>query len=260
MAVLDRFRLDGKRCVVTGGSRGLGREMALAIAEAGADLVLVGRDRGSLEATATEIRQRGRAAALIQADVGQPLEAERACRTALEEHGPIHILINNVGGRRFDVPTEDFDLEQWQEIVDLNLTSTFICTKLIGGAMVRRGQGGRVINVASVSGLVANRGIGGRSYETSKAAVIQFTRAVAADWAPHRVTVNAIAPGAFLTEPNVRWSRLKPAVLETFKAQIPMGEFGRPEDLGPLAVYLASDAARYMTGAVLVIDGGYTAW
>jgi NAD(P)-dependent dehydrogenase (short-subunit alcohol dehydrogenase family) len=260
MSVLDRFRLDGKRCVVSGGSRGLGREMALAIAEAGADLVLVGRDRGSLEATATEIQQRGRTAALIQADVGQPLEAERACRTALEEHGPIHILINNVGGRRFDVPTEDFDLEQWQEIVDLNLTSTFICTKLIGGAMVRRGQGGRIINVASISGLVANRGIGGRSYETSKAAVIQFTRAVAADWAPHRVTVNAIAPGAFLTEPNVRWSRLKPAVMETFKAQIPMGEFGRPEDLGPLAVYLASDASRYMTGAVLVIDGGYTAW
>jgi gluconate 5-dehydrogenase len=260
MAVLDRFRLDGKRCVVTGGSRGLGREMALAIAEAGADLVLVGRDRASLEATGTEIRQRGRTAALIQADVSQPLEAERACRTALEEHGPIHILINNVGGRRFDVPTEDFDLEQWQEIIDLNLTSTFICTKLIGGAMVRRGQGGRIINVASISGLVANRGIGGRSYETSKAAVIQFTRAVAADWAPHRVTVNAIAPGAFLTEPSVRWSRLKPAVIETFKAQIPMGEFGRPEDLGPLAVYLASDAARYMTGAVLVIDGGYTAW
>ena len=126
--------------------------------------------------------------------------------------------------------------------------------------MVRRGQGGRIINVASVSGLVATRGIGGRSYETSKGAVIQFTRAVAADWAPHRVTVNAIAPGAFLTEPNLRWSRLNPALMETLKAQIPMGEFGRPEDLGPLAVYLASDASRYMTGAVLVIDGGYTVW
>jgi NAD(P)-dependent dehydrogenase (short-subunit alcohol dehydrogenase family) len=260
MAVLDRFRLDGKRCLVTGGSRGLGREMALAIAEAGADLVLIGRDRASLQATGTEVEKRGRAAALIQADVGQPLEAERACRTALQQHGPIHILINNVGGRRIDVPTEDLDLEQWQEIVDLNLTSTFICTRLVGGAMVRRGQGGRIINVASVSGLVANRGIAGRSYETSKAAVIHFTRAVAADWAPHRVTVNAIAPGAFLTEPNLRWSRLNPAVMETFKAQIPMGEFGRPEDLGPLAVYLASDAARYMTGAVLVIDGGYTVW
>jgi gluconate 5-dehydrogenase len=197
---------------------------------------------------------------LIQADVSQPLEAERACRTALERHGPVHILVNNVGGRRIDIPTESLDLAQWQEIVDLNLTSTFICTKLIGGAMVRRGQGGRIINVASVSGLVATRGIGGRSYETSKGAVIQFTRAVAADWAPHRVTVNAIAPGAFLTEPNLRWSRLNPAMMETLKAQIPMGEFGRPEDLGPLAVYLASDASRYMTGAVVVIDGGYTVW
>ncbi len=192
--------------------------------------------------------------------MSQPLEAERACRTALEQHGPVHILVNNVGGRRIDAATESLELEAWQEIVDLNLTSTFICTKLIGGAMVRRGQGGRIINVASVSGLVATRGIGGRSYEASKAAVIHFTRAVAADWAPHRVTVNAIAPGAFLTEPNVRRSRLNPALMETLRAQIPMGDFGRPEDLGPLAVYLASDAARYMTGAVLVIDGGYTAW
>src|SRR5262245_41928087 len=260
MAVLDRLRLDGKRCFVPGGSRGLGREMALAIAEAGADLILVGRDRQALEAAGTDVERRGRAAVLIEADVSQPREAERACRTALEEHGPIHILINNVGGRRIDVPTEDLALEQWKEIVDLNLTSTFICTKLIGGAMVRRGQGGRGINVASISGLVANRGITGRSYETSKAAVIQFTRAVAADWAPHRVTVNAIAPGAFLTEPNLRWSRLNPALMDSLKAKIPAGEFGRPEDLGPLAVYLASDAARYMTGAVLVIDGGYTAW
>jgi NAD(P)-dependent dehydrogenase (short-subunit alcohol dehydrogenase family) len=260
MAILDRFRLNGKRCFVTGGSRGLGREMALAIAEAGADLILVGRDRPALEATGADVERRGRSAVLIQADVSQPLEAERACRTALEQHGPIHILINNVGGRRIDVPTESLGLEQWQEIVDLNLTSTFICTKLIGGAMVRRGQGGRIVNVASVAGLVAARGIGGRSYETSKAAVIQFTRAVAADWAPHRVTVNAIAPGVFLTEPNVRWGRLNPSVMEMAKAQIPMGEFGRPEDVGPLAVYLASDASRYMTGAVLVIDGGYTVW
>jgi NAD(P)-dependent dehydrogenase (short-subunit alcohol dehydrogenase family) len=260
MAVLDRFRLNGKRALVTGGSRGLGREMALAMAEAGADLILVGRDRPALEDTGADIERRGRAAVLIQADVSQPLEAERACRTALEQHGPIHILVNNVGGRRIDVPTESLELEQWQEIVDLNLTSTFICTKLIGGAMVRRGQGGRIINVASVAGLIAARGIGGRSYEASKAAVIQFTRTVAADWAPHRVTVNAIAPGIFLTEPNVRWSRVNPTAMETAKAQIPMGDFGRPEDLGPLAVYLASDASRYMTGAVLVIDGGYTAW
>lgn len=260
MSVLDRFRLDGKRLFITGGSRGLGREMALAVAEAGASVILVGRDRASLEQTAEDIRKRGREAFLITADVGQPAEAERACLTGLESFGPIDILINNVGGRRIDIPTADMPLEKWQSIIDLNLTSTFLCTKLIGGAMVKRGTGGRVINVASISGLVANRGIGGRSYETSKAAVIAFTRATAADWAPHRVTVNAIAPGGFMTEPNVRWASQNPEIINTFKSQIPAGDFGKPEDLGPLAVYLASEASRYMTGATLVIDGGYTLW
>lgn len=260
MSVLDRFRLDGKRLFITGGSRGLGREMALAIAEAGADVILVGRDTETLDATASEIRDRGRQAELIQADVGIPAEAERACKLALDQHGPIDILINNVGGRRINVPTADLPLVQWQQIIDLNLTSTFLCTKLIGGAMVARGSGGRVINIASISGMVVNRDIGGRSYETSKAAVIQFTKTVAADWAPHRVTANAICPGGFMTAPNVRWAEQNPEVINTFKKQIPMGDFGQPEDLGPLAVYLASDASRYMTGATLVIDGGYTLW
>lgn len=260
MSVLDRFRLDGKRLFITGGSRGLGREMALGIASAGADVVLVGRDQGSLEQTAQLIRALDRRAEIIQADVGVPLECERACQQALDAYGPIDILINNVGGRRVNIPTEDMPLETWQTIMDLNLTSTFLCTKLIGGAMVRRGQGGRVINVASISGMVANRGIAGRSYETSKAAVIQFTRATAVDWAPHRITVNAICPGGFMTEPNVKWARENPDVIGSFKSQIPMGDFGQPEDLGPLAVYLASDAARYVTGASLVIDGGYTLW
>ena len=260
MNILDRFRLDGKRLFITGGSRGLGREMALAIASAGADVVLVGRDRDSLDKTAAEIRGLGRTCDVVNADVGTPSECEVACQQALDSFGPIDILINNVGGRRINVPTETFPLDQWQKIIDLNLTSTFLCTKLVGGAMLARGKGGRVINIASISGMVANRGIGGRSYETSKAAVIQFTRAVATDWAPHGITVNAICPGGFMTEPNVRWAKDNPAIIETFKSQIPMGDFGRPEDLGPLAVYLASDASRYMTGAALVIDGGYTLW
>ncbi|HUD62075.1 MAG TPA: SDR family oxidoreductase [Acetobacteraceae bacterium] len=259
MPVLDRFRLDGKRLFITGGSRGLGREMALAIAEAGADIVLVGRDADSLARTATDIRSIGRHAHTIQADAGIPEQCERACRDALA-FGPMDILINNIGGRRINVPVEEESLEVWQQMMDLNLTSTFLCTKQIGGAMLARGEGGRVINIASVSGLIANRGIAGRHYETAKAAVIQFTRATAADWAPRGVTVNAILPGGFMTEPNQRWARESPHVIEAFKQQIPMGEFGRPEDLGPLAVYLASDASRYMTGAALVIDGGYTLW
>ncbi len=260
MSVLDRFRLDGKRLFITGGSRGLGREMALAIAGAGADVVLVGRTPESLEQTASDIRELGREAATIEADVGIPEEAERACQIALDTHGPIDLLINNVGGRRIDFPTIDMPLDEWQKIIDLNLTSTFVCTKLIGGAMVKRGAGGRVINNASISGMVANRGIGGRSYETSKAAVVAFTKATAADWAPFNVTVNAICPGGFMTAPNVRWAEMNPDIIKTFVEQIPAGKFGEPEDLGPLAVYLASDASRYMTGATLVIDGGYTLW
>lgn len=260
MALADAFRLDGKKLFITGGSRGLGREMALAIAEAGADVVLVGRDAASLEATAGDIRKLGRAAHSMLGDIGSPEDCERVCQAALAEHGTFDILINNVGGRRINVPLHEQTLDEWRQILDLNLTSTFLCLKHIGGAMLARGTGGRVINIASISGMVINRGIGGRSYETSKAAVIHLTKAAAADWAPHGITVNAICPGGFMTEPNQRWQRLDPTIIEKSLAQIPAGKFGDPPDLGPLAVYLASDAARYMTGAAVVIDGGYTVW
>jgi gluconate 5-dehydrogenase len=151
-------------------------------------------------------------------------------------------------------------LDRWHELIDLNLTSCMQCTKWLGAAMIERGRGERIINIASINAFVAGRGIAGRHYETAKAAVLQFTRAVAADWAVHKITVNAILPGAFMTEPNRRWSETYPEVIERFRANIPLGDFGQPEDLGPLAVYLASDASRYMTGAALVIDGGYTLW
>ena len=260
MSIFDRFRLDGRRLFLTGGSRGLGREMALAIADAGADVVLVARDAESLARTADDIRALGRQAWTIEGDVGVPEQCEEICNKALADFGPIDILINNVGGRRQNIPTTEMPLDKWRELVDLNLTSTVVCTRIIGGAMVERGAGGRVINIESINAFVVGRGIAGRHYETCKAAVVQFTRACAADWAPHGVTVNAILPGGFMTEPNVRWSKLHPEVIATFKSQIPMGDFGRPEDMGPLAVYLASDASRYMTGASLVIDGGYTLW
>ncbi|MGB0580455.1 MAG: SDR family NAD(P)-dependent oxidoreductase [Limisphaerales bacterium] len=259
MPILDRFKLTGKRLLITGGSRGLGREMALAIAEAGADVFLTGRDQASLEKTAADIRELGREATPIEGDFGNPESVERECHRIADEHS-IDILINNVGGRLINVPLEEQSLADWQRILDLNLTSTFLCTKIIGGAMIKRGQGGRIINIASISGMIANRGIGGRSYETSKAAIIQFTKTTAADWAPHGITVNAICPGGFMTEPNQRWAKEHPDVIREFEAQIPAGKFGDPEDLGPLAVYLASDASRYMTGAALVIDGGYTLW
>ena len=260
MSILDKFKLTGKRLFITGGSRGLGKEMALAIAEAGADCILVGREADSLEKAAADVRQLGRQSFVIQADVSNPAECEAACERALKEFGPIDILINNAGGRRQNIATHEMPLEVWRELMDLNLTSTFLCTKLIGGAMLARNKGGRIINIASINALVAGRKIAGRHYETSKAAVVQFTRATAADWAPHGITVNAILPGGFMTDANLRWKSIHPEVIETFQQQIPMGRYGEPWELGPLAVYLASDASAYMTGAALVIDGGYTLW
>ena len=184
---------------------------------------------------------------------------EDLCRRVLAELTPIEVLVNNVGGRNVDVPIENTDLSTWQRFVDLNLTHCFICTKMIGGAMLARGRG-RVINIASISGLIANRGIGGRHYETSKAAVIHFTRAAAADWAARGVTVNAICPGLFMTEPNQAWAKKNPHVIEMFVGAIPMGRAGDPQEIAPLAVYLASPASSYVTGATFVIDGGYTLW
>src|SRR4030042_5242280 len=208
--------------------------MALAIADAGADVVLVGRDLASLEKPAPDIRPLGRKAWTIQGDGGVPVECERICRTALDDFAPIDILINNVGGRRVNIPTTDMPLDTWRQMLDLNLTSTFLCTKLIGGAMVTRGKGGRIINIASINALVANRGIAGRHYETAKAPVLQLTRPTAADWASLGINTHAILPGGFLTEANIRWTKENPAIIQTFKAQIPMGDLGKPEDLGPL--------------------------
>lgn len=252
------FDLSGKRAFVTGGSRGLGREMALALAKAGADIAMVARKAEALDETAAEVRALGRSCWTFEADMGVPAEAEALCRRALDEAGTFGIVINNVGGRRVNVPTEDLDLATWQEMMNLNLTATFVCARILGAAMIAAGQGGRILNVASINGLIAGRGIGGRHYEAAKAAVIQFTRTLAVDWARHGITANAICPGIFATAPNLKWKETNPEIIDRIVADIPMGTMGDPRDLGALAVYLASDQARFMTGASLVIDGGQT--
>ncbi len=260
MSVLDLFRLDGKRAVVTGASRGLGRSMALALAGVGADVVITGRTQATLDTAAGEIRALGRQAWTVKADMGVPTECQAACERILQEFGPIDILINNVGNREVSVAVEEETLETWKQMIDLNLTSCFLGTRLIDAAMLARGQGGRIINIASISALIANRGIGGRAYETGKAAVLHFTRCAAADWAPHGITVNAICPGLFMTDTNRDWNARRPDVIEAFVKNIPAGRAGEPDEIGPLAVYLASPAAAYVTGAAYVIDGGYTLW
>ena len=259
MSILDRFRLDGRRALVTGGTRGLGLEMARGLAEAGAEVILVGRDAEHLQAAVAELSPIGSAVHALQSDLASGDEAERMCAAALERFPTIDILINNVGGRRINFPTEEMPLDEWRKIVELNLTQAFVCTKLIGGAMLPRRKG-RVINVASISGFVAGKPMRGRSYETSKAALAMFTKSVAADWAPHGVTVNAIAPGTFLTDANRRWFGMRPELQTEIEATVPMNRLGEPNEIAGLALYLASDASSYMTGSVIVIDGGRLLW
>jgi NAD(P)-dependent dehydrogenase (short-subunit alcohol dehydrogenase family) len=259
MSVLDKFRLDGRTALITGGSRGLGRAMAQALAEAGADLILVGRDGESLAAASRELSATGRSVDSIVGDVGTPDGAASACDAALAIGRDIDILVNNVGGRRSDIATEDFPLAEWQKLFDLNLTGALVCCQKIGKSMLARRRGS-IINITSIAATVAIKGIRGRHYETAKTALEGLTRCLAADWAPLGVRVNAIAPGGFLTDPNRRWYREKPELRATFESQIPMGRLGEPEELGPAALFLASDASSYVTGATLVVDGGYLCW
>lgn len=260
MSVLDLFRLDGRRALVTGGSRGLGRSMALALADAGADVILTGRTQDTLDRTADEVRARGRQAWTVVADMAVPEACEQVCAGILADLGPLDILINNVGNREGAQPIVEDTLETWRRVIDLNLTSCAVATRLVGASMLARGAGGRIINIASISALIANRGIGGRGYETAKAAVLHFTRCAAVDWAPHGITVNAICPGLFMTDTNRDWNARRPEVIAEFVKHIPMGRPGEPDEIGPLAVYLASPASSYVTGAAYVIDGGYTDW
>ena len=258
-SALDRFRLDGRTALVTGGSRGLGFAMASALADAGADLILIARDADSLAAAATELTPAGRRVRTVPGDVSTPAGAEAAVAAALNFGADIDVLVNNVGGRRRDEPTEDMPVEDWQAFFDLNLTSALVCCQMVGKGMLARGRGS-VINVTSVAGPIAIKGIGGRHYEAAKAALASLTRSLAADWAGRGVRVNAIAPGVFDTGPNRKWFREKPEYRGRFLDHIPLGRLGDPHEVGPAAVFLASDAGSYVTGATLVVDGGFTCW
>lgn len=259
MNVFDRLRLNGRCALVTGGTRGLGLEMARALGEAGAELIVTSRDPEHLEEARASLSKAAPKVEAIQADLATPEGAARLCEEVVKQEKTVDVLVNNVGGRRINFPTEEMPTDEWLRIVDLNLNQAFVCTKLLGARMIERGWG-RVINVTSISGLVAGKQMRGRSYETSKAALAMLTKSVAADWAPLGVTVNAIAPGTFLTDANRRWFSERPELKTEIEATVPMGRLGDPAEIGPLAVYLASDASSYMTGSVIVIDGGRILW
>lgn len=254
-SVLDKFRIDGKVALVTGGARGLGRTMATALAEAGAEVALTGRTLEPCEKAASEISgATGRQCRGYQADVTIASDVERLASAVEADFGRIDILINNAG-TNIRGPIEQLTEADWDTVLDTNLKGPFLCARAIGPGMVRRGWG-RVINLGSVLGVIA---LAGRApYASSKAGIINLTRVLALEWAGTGVTANAVCPGAFGTEMN-RQLLDDPAKYQEFVKRIPMGRWGEPEELGGAVVFLASDASTYVTGSALFVDGGWTA-
>lgn len=252
--ILDDFRLDGEVALVTGASRGLGRAMAVALGEAGADVAVSARSADGLEETAAAIRNAGRRALAVPADVQEGGALEALVAATLESFGKIDILVNNVGTTARH-PAEEFPLEEWERVMDVNLTSIFTLTKLVVRSMKETG-GGRIINTAS---LLSEIGVGlVPPYAASKGAIRQLTKAWAVEWAKYNIRVNAIGPGYIrteMTEPLFHDEKRH----ETVMSRVAIKRWGSPEDVKGAAVFLASRASGYITGHILYVDGGWLA-
>ena len=261
MNVLDLFKLTGQVAIVTGGARGLGRQMALALAEAGADVAICDLLAEDGQRTAAELAALGRRSLFGKVDVTRVDEIEAFVGQVIERLGKIDILVNNAGMPSDGLALHEEPDDAWQRMIDTNLSSMFYVGKRVAQHMIERGAGGSIINMASINSLVISN-IAPRHnvpYCVAKAGVAQLTRGMAADWAPHDVRVNAIAPGTMLTAQTAA-SRKYPEIVERIIANTPMKRYGEEEEIKGLVVYLASPASSFMTGSLVVMDGGVTIW
>ncbi|HET9409007.1 MAG TPA: SDR family oxidoreductase [Candidatus Sulfotelmatobacter sp.] len=250
------FDLTGRVAIVTGGGVGLGQQMAEGLAEMGANLVLCARKKDRCQETAEKLAALGIKALALACDVKDPTSIQEAVATTWENFGRIDILINNAGAS-WGAPVEDMTLEQWNKVLSTNLTGTFLFSQAAGKFMCEKGSG-KIINIASVAGLNgASAELQAIGYHASKGGVIAFTKDLACKWAEHNIQVNAIAPGWFPTHMS-NW--ILEHKRESVLAKIPQHRFGGKDDLKGAAIFLASDASAYVTGHVLVVDGGQTAW
>jgi NAD(P)-dependent dehydrogenase (short-subunit alcohol dehydrogenase family) len=252
---MNRFKLDGRRALVTGGARGLGRVMAQALAEAGADVAVASRTLDACQAAAGEIAgATGRRTAAFAVDLSRADEISRFAGEVERGFGPVDILVNNAGVN-VRGPSDELSEEDWDAVITTNLKAPFLLSRLLGPRMCARGWG-RVVNLGSILSVVA---LPGRApYCASKAGVLNLTRVLALEWAGRGVTVNALCPGPFATDMN-RQLLNDPVKYKAFIEKIPMGRWGELEDITGAAVFLASDASAFMTGGALFVDGGWTA-
>jgi NAD(P)-dependent dehydrogenase (short-subunit alcohol dehydrogenase family) len=246
--------LDGKVALVTGGSKGIGRAIALRLSAAGADIALAARGQEDLERTADEVEKIGRRALPIPTDVSDSGQVAALVEKTVKDLGTIDILVNNAGAAPFRAPVDQTQEEGFEKYFKVTFTGAFYCTKAAAPILLER-KNGSVINIASVAGFTASPGLA--YYASAKAALISFTRTVAHEWAPFGVRVNAIAPGWIETEMNEALRRDRHWYDEV-RATIPMGRWGTAEEVASVALFLASDAASYLTGSVIVVDGGQT--
>lgn len=249
------FSLEGKKAIVTGSAQGLGREMALALAEAGADVAVVDIDEENGEKVVKEIENIGRKSIFIKADVSEEKEIDFMVKRTIEEFEKIDILVNNAGIVS-NYPAEKMDIKEWDRIMNLDLRGVFICAQRVGREMIKR-KSGNIINIASMSGIIVNTPQPQIHYNTAKAGVIMITKSLAAEWAKYNIRVNAIAPGYMGTQ---MVKRVLPQYGKKWLPLIPMGRIGEPSEIRGPVIFLASDASSYITGSVLVMDGGYTVW
>jgi NAD(P)-dependent dehydrogenase (short-subunit alcohol dehydrogenase family) len=247
------FDLSGRVAVVVGGTSGIGRAIALGLADAGADVVVTGRRAANIETVAAEIEARGRRSLRIAADVADRAGLERVRDGCLEAFGRLDIMVYAAGTTK-RVPTLEMDEAEWQRIMDTNSTGMLRACQVFGKEMVAR-RSGRIISIGSLSSFVGLHEVA--AYVASKSAVAGLTRALAVEWAPHGVTVNAIAPGVFRTDMNS--ALLDSPRGQEFLMRTPMKRFGRIDELVGAAVFLASDAATFVNGHVLAVDGGFLA-
>lgn len=254
-SVLDAFRLTGKVALVTGGARGLGRVIAEALASAGASVALTSRDGDAAAETARTVAEATGSRSLgLALDVTRADEVESVVGRTIEVLGAVDILVNNAG-INIRGPIEDLGEAQWDEVIDTNLKGAWLCCRAVARPMKQRGWG-RVVNISSMLGEIS---MPGRTpYASSKGGMTLLTKTLALEWGPHGICVNALCPGPFATEINLPLLN-DPATRAAVEAKIPLGRWGDPKELGPSVVFLASDAASFINGSTLFIDGGYTA-